>query len=459
MLGRHISGRALLLVLMESFLLFSGVLLAAWVHFDFSWEKTVAFGVIPKALFITAVCQVVLYYSDLYALKGKKNLRENFLSFFQAMGLSYVVLALFYFLIPELVIGRGIGVLSFIFLFLLLILWRNAFDRFLVNPQMKEKVLIVGTGEMAARIAREILNDPGCGLFIEGFVSPERDEVGRSIINPRVLGAVEDLHSVVARHKIDRIVVALDQRRQALPVREILQCKLEGVKVQEGANLLEQISGKISVKELRPSWIIFSEGFHRTAFLNQVKRVIDLLFSGIFLVVLWPVMLAVALAVKMDSRGPVFYRQERVGQWGKNFTLLKFRSMCADAEADGPKWASESDARVTRVGRVIRKVRLDELPQLVNVLKGHMSLVGPRPERPEFVVKLREKIPFYDQRHSVKPGITGWAQVKFMYGNTIEDSLEKLEYDLFYIKNLSIPLDLLIIFQTVKVVLLGRGAL
>ena len=253
--------------------------------------------------------------------------------------------------------------------------------------------------------------------------------------------------------------MALNERRGILPVANILKCKLEGIKVVDGTAFLERISGKISVEDLRPSWMIFSEGFHRGILLKGLKSFCDISFSLIGLLLSWPFMILVALAIKVDSSGPVFYRQRRVGQKGKEFDVLKFRSMRQDAEINGPQWAEKEDPRVTRVGSVIRKLRLDELPQLLNVLRREMSFIGPRPERPEFVNQLQEMIPYYLERHTVKPGITGWAQVKFAYGKTVEDSLEKLQYDLYDIKNMSFFLDLLIVFQTIKVVLLGRGAL
>jgi sugar transferase (PEP-CTERM system associated) len=324
---------------------------------------------------------------------------------------------------------------------------------------MKERVLIMGSGIIARELALEIMNDPGCGMQVVGFLSAEPSEVGKSVINPKVLGSMDDMYQVVKENRIDRVVVAMDERSGSLPVREILRCKFEGVDVQEGTALMEQLSGKIFIQNLRPSWIIFSEGFRKGELTKRIKRIIDLSASTVLIFVTWPFMLLTAAAVKLESPGPVLYRQRRIGQWNREFYLLKFRSMVVDAELNGAQWAVKNDVRVTRVGRVIRKLRLDELPQLYNVMKGQMSLVGPRPERPEFVVQLREKIPYYDERHSVKPGVTGWAQVQFSYGNTIEDSQEKLEYDLFYIKNLSPLLDLVIIFQTVKVVLLGRGAL
>lgn len=457
--NHHISKRLFLLVAMETVLLFSSTTIAAWIRFGFSWERALHYGVVPKAILITLICQMTLYYSDTYVLKGRRSLQETFFSFLQAMGLAYIILSLLYYLIPGLIIGRGIGVMSFSVLLLVLTLWRRLFDRYLTASFMRERILMVGTGEIARKLVEAIIYDPGWGMKVVGFVTADPEEIGESIVNPTVIGGIAQLHRLVNEHAIDRIVVALDEQRGTLPVREILRCKLEGVRVEEGTTLMEQLSGKISVENLRPSWIIFSDGFRKTRVTKLAKRLIDLAVSLVLLTLTWPLMGIVALAIKLDSPGPVLYRQIRVKQWSRQYTLFKFRSMKQDAETNGAQWAAENDERITRVGRIIRKLRLDELPQLYNVIVGEMSLVGPRPERPEFMRELREKIPFYDERHSVKPGLTGWAQVKFPYGNTVEDSIEKLEYDLYYIKHMSPTLDLLIIFLTIKVVLLGRGAM
>ncbi|HQM30678.1 MAG TPA: TIGR03013 family PEP-CTERM/XrtA system glycosyltransferase [Syntrophales bacterium] len=273
-----------------------------------------------------------------------------------------------------------------------------------------------------------------------------------------IIGDFKQISSICKTCQIDRVIVALDERRGSLPLNELLQCRLKGIHVDDGISFRESLLGKLSVEHLPPSAIIFSNGFRGVMVYKGIKRALDLLASLFGLVLFLPLFLLVALAIKLDSRGPVFYRQDRVGQDGRLFSLIKFRSMTVDAEKDGPVWAVVNDQRVTRVGRWLRKLRLDETAQLINVIRGEMSLVGPRPERPYFVRKLEKEIPFYCHRHAVKPGITGWAQILYPYGATREDAQEKLKYDLYYIKHLSPIMDLRIISETAKIVLLGRGA-
>ncbi len=273
-----------------------------------------------------------------------------------------------------------------------------------------------------------------------------------------IVGEFKQISSICRTCQIDRIIVALDERRGSLPMDELLKCRLKGIHVDDGVSFSESLLGKLSVEKLPPSSIIFSNGFRGVVVYRRIKRAIDLLASLAGLIVFLPLCLLIALAIKLDSRGPVLYRQERVGQDGCLFSLIKFRSMMVDAEKDGPVWAVVNDQRVTRVGRWLRRLRLDEITQLINVIKGEMSIVGPRPERPYFVRELERVIPFYAHRHAVKPGITGWAQILYPYGATQEDAQEKLKYDLYYIKHLSPIMDLRIISETVKIVVLGRGS-
>ena len=319
-------------------------------------------------------------------------------------------------------------------------------------------MLILGTGELATKLAAEILSRPEVGVRIVGFVSTEPEMVGKSLAGPKVLGTISDLFGLVDRERVDQVVVGMPDSRGKLPVAELLDLKLRGIYIEEATTLYEKITGKIAIENLRPSWLIFSEGFRKSKFTHFNKRVYGIVLSLLGILVCLPLMIVVALLIRLDSPGPALFRQKRVGENGKIFDLLKFRSMFHDAESKtGPIWARQNDSRVTRVGKWIRSIRLDELPQFINVLRGDMSFVGPRPERPHFVHQLTERIPYYNQRHTVKPGLTGWAQIRFKYGNTLEDTVEKLQYDLFYIKNMSISLDLFIIFQTIKIVLLGKG--
>lgn len=275
---------------------------------------------------------------------------------------------------------------------------------------------------------------------------------------PEVIGDYSQIFHICKTGDVDRIVVALDERRGKFPLEQLLFCRLKGIPVDDGVAFTEQLVGKLSVESLHPSFIIFSDGFKRSAIFKRLKRVLDISGSLFGLAFFSLACLIISIAIKLESRGPVLYRQKRVGEDGKIFHLYKFRSMRTDAEANGPVWAEENDQRVTRVGRVIRKLRLDEIPQMFNVLKGEMSFVGPRPERPFFVDRLKNEIPFYSERHVVKPGITGWAQISYHYGASREDALEKLKYDLYYIKHMSVFFDLMIVFNTVKIVLFGKGA-
>jgi len=273
-----------------------------------------------------------------------------------------------------------------------------------------------------------------------------------------ILGDYSEIAALCRKEQVDRIIVALDERRGKFPVEQLLLCRLKGIRVDDGMTFTEELAGKLSVENLRPSSLIFSDGFKRSSILKRIKRGFDVVLSTVGIVVTMPVILMISAAIKLDSPGPVLYKQERVGKDGKLFGLLKFRSMHQDAEENGPVWADVGDDRATRVGKVIRKMRLDEIPQMINVLKGEMSFVGPRPERPYFVEQLRKELPYYYQRHTLKPGITGWAQIKYPYGASKEDALEKLKYDFYYIKHISLIFDLTIIMETIKTVLLGRGA-
>jgi sugar transferase (PEP-CTERM system associated) len=297
------------------------------------------------------------------------------------------------------------------------------------------------------------------GMVIAGFVDDNPALVGISVVNPKVLGLTRDLEQIVAQNNVDRVVVELKDRRGRLPIQTLLEMKTRGIAIEDATSLYERVSGKIAIENLKPSWMIFDPGFDVSAGRLLQKRIFSLVISAVLLMLSAPITLLAMVLIKLDSRGPVFFGQERVGQDGLTFKLWKFRSMREDAEKEtGPVWASLDDPRVTRVGRILRRMRLDELPQLFNVLRGDMSLVGPRPERPHFVHELAEKIPFYHLRHSVKPGVTGWAQISYHYGSSLNDAIEKLQYDLFYIRNMSWLLDTLIVFQTIKIVLFQRGS-
>ncbi|HYL79187.1 MAG TPA: TIGR03013 family XrtA/PEP-CTERM system glycosyltransferase, partial [Candidatus Acidoferrum sp.] len=320
------------------------------------------------------------------------------------------------------------------------------------------RLLVLGATSVADRLLKELAaHNPEYTVL--GYVDDRPPEQHAPTNGFHVLGTTGNLQEIVKTNQAGTLLVALEDRRGQFPMEAILGCKLRGVRVEDWPPFYERLMGKIFIRNLRPSWLIFSDGFRRTRLTRLFKRCIDLGASAVLLLLGMPVFLAVAALIKLDSRGPVFFRQERVGEGGRTFNVIKYRSMREDAEKlTGPVWAVEEDPRVTRIGRWLRKTRLDEFPQIINVLRGEMSFIGPRPERPCFVAQLQEKIPYYSYRHTVKPGITGWAQVRYRYGATIEDAEEKLQYDLYYIKHLGAIFDLRILLATIRVVLFGKGA-
>ena len=411
-----------------------------------------------KGAVVTVLCLLCLYYNDLYDLTVVRTSREVIIRMLQAVGTASILIALLYLVLPGLAVADG-AFLPAAGVFLLgMFLWRLVFNRVATLQSFGERILIIGTDETARTVARQVLAQRDFPYEIVGFIDEDARRIGESIVNPRIVGTPADIQELVTTRGIDRIFVGLSDRRGRLPVRELLRAKLSGVRVEDVNTVYERLTGKLMVEDLRPSWLIFSDDFRASRLTRQTKRAFDTLLAFVGLVIAAPLMVLVAVAVWLESGFPVLYRQERVGQHGRRFMLNKFRSMRHDAEGATPIWASESDERVTAVGGVIRKMRFDELPQLWNVLRGDMSFVGPRPERSYFVSQLAAQIPFYEQRHAVKPGITGWAQVKYRYGASLEDSLEKLRYDLYYVKHLSLPFDLTILFDTVKVVLFAKGA-
>ena len=412
-----------------------------------------------KAALVTFFCLASFYLFDLYDFVVMHDRRELVLRLVQALGLAWVALAISFYAYPPLMLGRSISLIALPLALGLMVAWRVSIHWFLGHPDFGERILIVGSGNLAVELAREVLNRKDAGYRIVGFVGTDSELLGKSLINPRVIGLTEQLDEIVKREGIDRIVVAMGERRGQLPTNKLLQLSLAGdVSIEEGASFYERLTGRVSLNMIRPSWLIFT-GRGRQAKLESVTRTaVHRLVALIGLIVSLPIVIVTAILIKIDSRGPVFYNQERVGKNGRTFVLTKFRSMRTDAEKAGPVWASKGDDRTTRVGRVLRKIRVDEIPQFWNILKGEMNFVGPRPERPHFVAQLAEEISYYEQRHLIEPGLTGWAQIKYPYGASIEDARQKLQYDLFYIKNQSLILDAIIMFETIKIILFGRGA-
>ena len=382
--------------------------------------------------------------------------------------LGSMFVAILSYFVPNLAMGRGVLMFSIIEGFIIISLLRWGSSHLISEDTLKKNVLVLGAGQRALKIATRMRRRSDRRAFrLHGFAKIGNSEDAVSERGGELVELDCALPEYCDRYNIDEIVVAVDERRRntdaggGLPLEELLNCRLSGVEVVDIQAFIEREAGKLDVDLLHPSWIVFSDGFVAHSWRYATKRLFDLLISLVALLFIWPIMLLTTIAIYVDSgfRGPILYRQTRVGLDGKPFKVMKFRSMRTDAEQDGQAvWASKDDPRVTRVGAVIRKTRIDELPQLANVLLGDMSFVGPRPERPEFVEELDEAIDYYDHRHRVKPGITGWAQLCYPYGASVEDSKEKLQYDLYYLKNHSILLDMIILLQTVEVVLIGDGA-
>jgi len=323
---------------------------------------------------------------------------------------------------------------------------------------LRKRLLILGTGQLAKDLCQVLISKRGRLFDVVGFLDREPNRVGERLVNPGIIGTFEQLFEIVERCQIQTIAVCLEDRRAVLPVQTLLDFKAMGLDIVDGHHLYEEESGRLSIDLLKPSALIFSTGFRRRTVVMSFKRLLDLVSSAVGLLLLTPLFALVGLLIKLDSSGPVFYRQTRVGVRGQPYVIWKFRSMRQGAELSGARWAAAGDPRISRVGYWLRKWRIDELPQLINVLKGEMSLVGPRPERPVFVQELRNRIPYYDIRHTVRPGITGWAQIRFGYGASAEDAHAKLQYDLYYVKNLSLALDFRILTETARVVVFGEGA-
>jgi sugar transferase (PEP-CTERM system associated) len=451
---QRVTWRSWVLIAAETAFIVAAVACAAYVRIP---ESAITPEHLIKALVIAALCQLCLYYGELYDFRVLSDRRELFVRLLQSLGSTSLILAAVYFWFPQLVIGRGVFVISTMLVISSAIGWRVAFEWFSGQVGSRERLLLIGTNPSTVTLARELRERKDLGIEIVGFV----DQIPRPALpddDVNIVGTLDDIPDIVKGRHVDRVVVSLADARGRLPMDRLLEMKLDGVRFDHLASVYEECTGKIAVENLRPSWFIFSSGFRKSRFLETAKRSLDVVASGIGLILTGPLMGLVAIAVKVSSPGPALYHQKRVGLHGRVFTVHKFRSMRVDAEKDtGAVWATEGDTRVTPIGRFLRKARLDELPQFWNVLRGDMSFVGPRPERPEFVRELTKQIPFYGQRHAVRPGLTGWAQVNFRYGATVADSMEKLQRDLFYIKNLSIALDLFIILKTIQTIVLRRG--
>ncbi len=444
--------RTLLLLAGEALVIWTSFMLATIVQFreDSFLVLNFEYGYY-KILIVTASVLVCSHWFDLYDPAKLSTKGDLYFRLLMVPGLLALLLAAIEHFFPRFTPGNGSFLLGVIILTFALVGWRFVYDWVAAQPFLRERVYVLGTGERAERLLRGLRQRSELGITVVGWTG----ELGHK----PTLDETESHLLQVRNARLHRVIVAMPDRRGSLPVQALLQLRLDGVKVEDATSWLEKMSGRIEVENLYPSWLIFAEGFRFSPGFMMLRRMVSLIVSLLCLLIVSPVIPFVVLAIKLDSAGPVLYRQKRVGRNGVHYFVYKFRTMRQDAEAKtGPTWAGQDDPRITRIGKFLRSSRLDEIPQLWNVFCGDMGFVGPRPERPEFVEWLTTEIPYYPLRHVIRPGITGWAQVRYKYGNTLEDAKEKLQYDLYYIKNVSLGFDLLIMFQTVKTIILGRGA-
>ena len=462
-LGQNLPISIAVLALTEAVIAFASVYAAVLIRYEVTpshlRQLQQEIGALwPRAAMFAFIVVVCLMAFGLYSARQRAQLSGVLVRVGAALFVATCAVAAVFYILPSIHLWRGVEALSVVFAGCGIVLSRVVFVRVVNQEIFKRRVLVYGAGAAAASLASLRRSADRRGFQLVGFVQPPEEP--RSVPPERLLDPQGSLRHLCERLGINEVVVAMDDRRRGFPIRDLLECRLAGVDVTELLTFLERETGRVRLDVLNPSWMIFGQGFRRDPVRLFSSRMLDLAASLLVLTISLPAMLVTILAIKIEDgpTAPALYSQRRVGLGGREFKVLKFRSMRQDAEANGAVWAQRADPRVTRVGAVIRKLRIDELPQILNVLRGHMSFIGPRPERPEFVAELSEKIPYYVQRHCVKPGITGWAQLCYPYGSSEQDALEKLQYDLYYIKNNNLLFDLAILVQTAEVVLLGKGA-
>jgi sugar transferase (PEP-CTERM system associated) len=456
--SHYVSANVLLLVAVEGLVLFFA-LFAGW-EVRYPGGGFAGLGrFLPEATIFAFMILVMMSAVGLY----DQDLREPFIGTLRRMvvafALGLMAMSAVFYVFPQTYVGQGVFLVTTLFAFAGIVLTRVVFTRWSHLGLPQPRVLVLGTGPEALMVDRALRANRGESVSEVVAFHPVRD-TEHKVPEEKILPAGLPILEAVRQYGITEIVIAMRERRGgALPLRELLDCKLQGIHVHEISSFFERELKQVSLESLRASWLLFGDGFRQGLVRETIKRVFDVVMSLTLLICSLPVAIVTAIAIAVESPGSIFYRQERVGQGGRTFVIRKFRSMREDAEPDGkPVWAQPNDERTTRVGRFIRKTRIDEIPQLWNVLKGEMSFVGPRPERPHFVQQLTRDLPFYMARHSVKPGVTGWAQVRYPYGSSLEDATQKLQYDLYYVKNNTLFLDLMIAIETIQVVFLGKGA-
>ncbi|MBC7405829.1 MAG: TIGR03013 family PEP-CTERM/XrtA system glycosyltransferase [Cytophaga sp.] len=460
--NHHVSRVTSILLLFEFGASFGSVYLGTMIRL--SSTNNESFHLMGEPFFLTAwVLAMTIVFSmgalGMYQINFREGTRNTFLRLMPSMALALAIVSVIFYIFPSLYLGRGaIGLIIVIAAFCILLVRLLVFKSS-ESGLLRSRIIFLGSGAMAQECHELAISNIGHHDYdVIGFVPVEHEE--RKVLAKYVLPADQSMSSLATKHNADEIVVAVQNRRGGqFPIQDLLDCKLRGVKVIDAAAFFEREACQLRVETLQPGWLVFGDGFNQGFIRRLGKRVFDMSVSAIITILTLPIMLLTTILIFLEDRGPIFYQQERVGKNGRTYMVLKFRSMGINAEKVGmPQWASTNDPRTTRIGRIIRKLRIDELPQIINVLKGEMSFVGPRPERPYFVDQLCRDVPFYNMRHSVKPGITGMAQVRYAYGASVEDSKQKLQYDLYYVKNNSLFLDIMILLETIQVVLLGKGA-
>ncbi len=459
--GTRFTPRTIWLICADAAIIYGGIVLALFLRLNFEgaeYELNERNGWL-KITFATFVCLITLYFYDLYEFTVMSNRRELMLRLVQSLGIAWALLALLFYFVPPFFIGRGVSVISVPVVLILLLTWRILIHFLTGHPEIGEKIVIVGTGRAARDTAESVWERRDAGYRIVGFVTENGSRPDNLPLKINLLGSADELEEIIKAEKINRIVIAVRERRGAFPTETLLKMSLAGnVNIEECTSFFERITGQVHIEMVRPSWLIFASRKRDTRLRIFSRDLVHISLALSGLIISFPIAVLTAMLIKIDSKGPIFYRQERVGKNGRSFDVIKFRSMKTDAEKEGkPVWATPDDERTTRVGRIIRTLRVDEIPQFWNIIKGEMSFIGPRPERPHFVAQLATEIPFYEHRHLVAPGLTGWAQIKYPYGASVDDARRKLQYDLYYIKNQSLALDLIIVFETIKTVLFRRG--
>lgn len=455
------SPRTIGLLLADASIIYGGITLAVYLRLGLeegTRQLNEENGLIKIAL-ATSISILAFYLYDLYEFTIMNNRRELMIRLVQALGIAWAFLALLFYFIPPLLIGRGVSVISVPLVLGFILLWRVVIHYLTGHPEIGEKILVVGTGKTARETAEAVWQRRDAGYRIIGFVTENGIKPQTKIADTSVLGTTENLESIIRGENVDRVVIAVRERRGNFPTEALLKMSLTGdVAIEECTSFFERVTGQVHVDMVRPSWLIFAGRRKDSRLKNVFREAIHRGLALFGLMISLPIAILTAILIKLESKGGIFYKQERIGKNGKIFKVIKFRSMRTDAEKDGvPIWATANDDRTTRIGKIIRKIRVDEIPQFWNIIKGEMSFVGPRPERPHFVEQLAQEIPFYEHRHLVAPGLTGWAQIKYPYGASVEDARQKLQYDLYYIKNQTLALDLVIVFETVKTVLFSKG--